>query len=43
MEATNVDLRFKTGVGVMVKDDICHYVQTQKGLRQGDPIVANIV
>jgi hypothetical protein len=25
-------------VGVKVNDDICHYFQTNKGLRQGDPL-----
>jgi hypothetical protein len=27
-------------VGVWVNDDICHYFQTKKGLRQGDPLSA---
>ena len=33
-------------VGIKVNDDTCHYFQTQKGLRQGDPmspILFNVV
>ena len=36
----------KTLVGIKVNDDIGHYFQTHKGLRQGDPmspILFNIV
>ena len=28
----------KKSAGIKVNDDICHYLQTHKGLRQGDPI-----
>jgi ABC-type proline/glycine betaine transport system ATPase subunit len=36
----------KKSVGIRVNVDICHYLQTKKGLRQGDPlfpILFNIV
>jgi hypothetical protein len=30
--------RFRGSVGIKVNDDIGHYFQTMKGLRQGDPL-----